>query len=188
MRVFNFSAGPAMLPTSVLEQAQSELLDWQGSGMSVMEVSHRSKPFVACADQTEALLREVLGVPENYKVLFLQGGASAQFDAIPLNLTNPGDRVDFLNTGQWSAKAIKAAKRQGLEVTVLADEAASKYTTVPAAGSYQVAPSAAYLHYTPTRRSVGSSSITSRKPGTSRWWRISRPPSCRGRWTSRATG
>ena len=149
MRVFNFSAGPAMLPTSVLEQAQSELPDWQGSGMSVMEVSHRSKPFVACADQTEALLREVLGVPENYKVLFLQGGASAQFDAIPLNLTNPGDRVDFLNTGQWSAKAIKAAKRQGLEVTVLADEAASKYTTVPAAGSYQVAPSAAYLHYTP---------------------------------------
>ena len=149
MRVFNFSAGPAMLPTSVLEQAQSELLDWQGSGMSVMEVSHRSKAFVACADQTEALLREVLGVPENYKVLFLQGGASAQFDAIPLNLTAPGDKVNFLNTGQWSAKAVKAARRQGLEVEVLADEAASNYTTVPAAGSYQVDPSAAYLHYTP---------------------------------------
>ena len=149
MRAYNFSAGPAMLPTAVLEQAQSELLDWQGSGMSVMEVSHRSKAFVACADQTEALLREILGVPENYEVLFLQGGASAQFDVIPMNLTAPGDRAAFLNTGQWSAKAIKAAKRQGLEVEVLADEEVTNYTTVPAAGSYQVDPSLAYLHYTP---------------------------------------
>lgn len=138
-----------MLPTSVLEQAQSELLDWQGSGMSVMEVSHRGKAFVACADRTEALLREVLGVPENYRVLFLQGGASAQFDAIPMNLTAPGDAVNFLHTGQWSAKAIKAARRQELDVQVLADEAASNYTTVPAADSYRVNPAAAYLHYTP---------------------------------------
>lgn len=149
MRVYNFSAGPAMLPTPVLEQAQSELTDWQGSGMSVMEVSHRGKAFVACADQTEALLREVLGVPDDYRVLFLQGGASAQFDAIPMNLTAPGDPVNYLNTGQWSAKAIKAATRQGLAVSVLADEAASNYTTVPAPGSYQVDPAAAYLHYTP---------------------------------------
>ena len=149
MRVYNFSAGPAMLPTAVLEQARSELTDWQGSGMSVMEVSHRGKDFVACAEQTEALLREVLGVPGNYKVLFLQGGASAQFDAIPMNLTAPGDEAAFLNTGQWSAKAIKAAGRQGLRTTVLADEAASNYTTVPAAGSYRVDPGVAYLHYTP---------------------------------------
>ena len=149
MRVYNFSAGPAMLPTPVLERAQSELLDWQGSGMSVMEVSHRSKAFVAAADQAEALMREVLGVPDNYRVLFLQGGASAQFDAIPMNLTAPGESVGFLHTGQWSAKAIKGAQRQGLAVEVLADEAASNYTTTPAPDSLNVDPSLAYLHYTP---------------------------------------
>jgi len=149
MRVYNFSAGPAMLPLAALEAAQSELTDWQGSGSSVMEVSHRGKAFVACAAETEALLRELMGVPENYKVLFLQGGASGQFDAIPLNLAAPGDPADFLNTGQWSAKAIKAAKAQGLAVSVLADEAASNYTTTPAEGSFRVNPEAAYLHYTP---------------------------------------
>lgn len=138
-----------MLPTSVLERARDELLDWQGSGMSVTEVSHRGKPFVQCAANAEALLRELFGVPENYRVLFLQGGASAQFDAIPMNLTQPGDTVGFLNTGQWSAKAIKGAKRQGLSVEVLADEAASNYSTVPPAGSYPVDPNLAYLHYTP---------------------------------------
>lgn len=149
MRVYNFSAGPAMLPLAALEAARSELTDWQGSGSSVMEVSHRGKAFVACAAETEALLRELMGVPENYKVLFLQGGASGQFDAIPLNLAAPGDPADFLNTGQWSAKAIKAAKAQGLAVSVLADEAASHYTTTPAEGSFAVNPAAAYLHYTP---------------------------------------
>ena len=149
MRVYNFSAGPAMLPLAALEAARSELTDWQGSGSSVMEVSHRGKAFVACAAETEALLRELMGVPENYKVLFLQGGASGQFDAIPLNLAAPGDPADFLNTGQWSAKAIKAAKAQGLAVSVLADEAASHYTTTPAEGSFSVNPAAAYLHYTP---------------------------------------
>lgn len=149
MRVYNFSAGPAMLPLAALEAARSELTDWQGSGSSVMEVSHRGKAFVACAAETEALLRELMGVPENYKVLFLQGGASGQFDAIPLNLAAPADPADFLNTGQWSAKAIKAAKAQGLAVSVLADEAASHYTTTPAEGSFSVNPAAAYLHYTP---------------------------------------
>ncbi len=149
MRVHNFSSGPAMLPFEVLEAAASELSDWRGSGMSVLEVSHRGKDFVACAAEAEALLREVMEIPDNYKVLFLQGGASGQFDAIPFNLTAAGDRVDFLNTGQWSAKAISAAKRQGLEVSVLADQAASKYTDTPAAGSFEVHPDAAYLHYTP---------------------------------------
>lgn len=149
MRVYNFSAGPAMLPLEVLEQAAAELTDWQGSGMSVMEVSHRGKAFVACAAETEALLRQLLGVPDSYKVLFLQGGASAQFDAIPMNLTAPGDVVNHLHTGQWSAKAIKAGQRQGLTVEVLADEKASNYTTVPAAGSYTVNPAATYVHYTP---------------------------------------
>lgn len=149
MRVYNFSAGPAMLPLAALEAAQAELTDWQGSGMSVMEVSHRGKGFVACAAETEALLRELLGVGDDYAVLFLQGGASAQFDAVPLNLAAEGDRAAFLNTGQWSTKAIKAARKQGLAVEVLADEAASNYTTTPAEGSFTVPPDAAYLHYTP---------------------------------------
>ena len=148
MRVWNFAAGPAMLPLEVLEHAQAELTDWRG-GMSVMEVSHRGEDFIACAAAAEAGLREVLGIPDNYKVLFLQGGASGQFDVIPLNLTQPGDSVDFFNTGQWSAKAIAASTRQGLTVNVIADEKASKYTTVPAPGSYAVTPGAAYLHYTP---------------------------------------
>ncbi len=149
MRVYNFSAGPAMLPLAALESAQSELTDWQGSGMSVLEVSHRGKDFVACAAEAEALLREVMGVPDNYSVLFLQGGASGQFDAIPMNLTAEGQTVNFLNTGQWSAKAIKAATKQRLVVDVLADEAPSAYTTTPAEGSFDVDPGAAYLHYTP---------------------------------------
>ena len=138
-----------MLPLDALKVAQSELTDWQGSGMSVLEVSHRGKDFVACAAQTEALFREILGVGDDYKVLFLQGGASGQFDAIPLNLTAPGDTVDILNTGQWSAKTIKAAKAQGLNVNVVADQAASGYTDTPAAGSFAVDPAARYLHYTP---------------------------------------
>ena len=149
MRVYNFSSGPAMLPHEVLETSAAELSDWRGSGMSVLEVSHRGKDFVACAAQSEALLREVMGIGDNYKVLFLQGGASGQFDAIPLNLAAAGDGADFLHTGQWSAKAISAAKRQGLAVSVLADQAASNYTDTPAPGSFEVHPDAAYLHYTP---------------------------------------
>lgn len=149
MRAYNFSAGPAMLPLDALKVAQSELTDWQGSGMSVLEVSHRGKAFVECAAETESLFREILGVPDNYRVLFLQGGASGQFDAIPLNLTAPGDVVNYLNTGQWSAKAIKAARAQGLNADVLADQAASNYTDTPAAGSFTVDPAARYLHYTP---------------------------------------
>jgi phosphoserine aminotransferase len=149
MRVFNFSAGPAMLPIEALTVAQSELTDWKGSGMSVLEVSHRGKDFVACAAETEQLMRQVLSVPDNYRVLFLQGGASGQFDAIPMNLTATGDRVNFINTGQWSAKAIKAAKAQGLDVSVIADQAASGYTDTPAADSLVIDPTAAYVHYTP---------------------------------------
>ena len=138
-----------MLPTEVLEKAQSELTNWQGSGMSVMEVSHRGKPFVACAASAEQRLRNLLNIPDNYHVLFLQGGATGQFSAIPMNLTSPGDTVTYLNTGQWSAKAIKAAKAQDLNVEVLADEKQSNYSTVPAAGSYTIPAQARYLHYTP---------------------------------------
>jgi len=138
-----------MLPIDALSVAQSELTDWRSSGMSVLEVSHRGKDFVACAAETEALLREVMAIPEGYKVLFLQGGATGQFDAIPLNLTAPGDKVNFINTGQWSAKAIKAAKAQQLDVSVIADRSESNYTDTPPAASVSVDPQAAYLHYTP---------------------------------------
>jgi phosphoserine aminotransferase len=148
VRAYNFSSGPAQLPLDVLEIAQRELTEWK-AGMSVLEVSHRGKDFIECAGAAEASLREVLGIPANYKVLFLQGGASGQFDAIPLNLTAPDDRVAHLNTGQWSKKSIAAAKRQGVQVDVLTDEAASSYTTVPAEGSFEVPRAATYLHYTP---------------------------------------
>src|SRR3954463_5444776 len=105
-RAFNFAAGPAGLPDPVRKQASREMLDWHGSGQSVMEMSHRGKEFISIAEAAEADLRELLGVPENYRVLFLQGGASLQFDMVPMNLG--GRRADYVNTGQWSIKAIAA--------------------------------------------------------------------------------
>jgi phosphoserine aminotransferase len=147
VRVFNFAAGPATLPLEVLEQAREELLDWQGSGMSVMEVSHRGKAFVACAEEAEADLREILRVPASYKVLFLQGSATGQFAAVPMNLTTPDSTVDYLNTGAWSKKALGEAKRF-CKVNVAADEAASNYSTVPEPKALALTPGAAYVHYT----------------------------------------
>ena len=148
LRVFNFAAGPATLPLAVLERARDEMTDWQGSGMSVMEVSHRSKAFVAVAQDAESDLRELMRIPANYKVLFLQGGATGQFTAIPLNLTSADSITAYVNTGQWSKKAIVEAKRH-CRVEVIADEAASNYSTVPSAESLRVPANAAYLHYTP---------------------------------------
>ncbi|MGH8243392.1 MAG: 3-phosphoserine/phosphohydroxythreonine transaminase [Steroidobacteraceae bacterium] len=147
MRVFNFSAGPAVLPLPVLEQARDELLDWQG-GASVMEVSHRSRAFTRVAEQAEADLRELLAIPRDFRVLFMQGGATAQFAAVPMNLTAQDSAADYVNTGHWSDKAIKEARRF-VRVTVVADEAASRYTTVPDAASLRPTPGAAYLHYAP---------------------------------------
>jgi phosphoserine aminotransferase len=147
VRVFNFAAGPATLPLEVLEQAREELLDWQGSGMSVMEVSHRGKAFIACAEEAEAVLRELLGVPASYKVLFLQGSATGQFAAVPMNLTTPESTVDYINTGSWSKKALGEAKRF-CKVNVAADEAASNYSTVPEQSALKLTPGAAYVHYT----------------------------------------
>lgn len=137
-----------MLPLEVLKQAGAELTDWQGSGMSVMEISHRGKAFLNVAQETEATLRRLLAVPENYRVLFLQGGASAQFAAIPMNLTTADSTVDYLNTGAWSKKAVGEAKRY-CKVNVVADEKASNYSTVPEARSLKLTPGAAYVHYTP---------------------------------------
>ena len=135
MRAFNFAAGPATLPVEVLEQVRDELLDWQRSGTSVMEVSHRGKAFMAVAQEAEALLRELLAVPAGYRVLFVQGGARAQFAAVPMNLASAGATADYLNTGMWSKLAIAEARRLMIEVQVAADEADSKYTTAPQPGA-----------------------------------------------------
>jgi phosphoserine aminotransferase len=148
VRVFNFAAGPATLPLDVLEQVRSEITDWNGSGMSVMEVSHRSKAFIGVAQDAEATLRELLAVPSNYKVLFLQGGATAQFAGIAMNLAAQESTVDYVNTGAWSKKAIAEAKRYA-KVNVAGDESASNYMTVPEASSLKLTPGAAYVHYTP---------------------------------------
>jgi phosphoserine aminotransferase len=148
-RVFNFSAGPAALPLEVLEQLRDEMLDWHGAGMSVMEMSHRGATYTAIAQQAEADLRELMQIPADYAVLFLQGGGSAQFSAIPLNLAaTEGATADYLDTGTWSSKAIAEAKRY-CRVNVVASAAASRYTKVPPVADWQRSPAAAYLHYTP---------------------------------------
>ncbi|MCR4348054.1 MAG: 3-phosphoserine/phosphohydroxythreonine transaminase [Sulfuricaulis sp.] len=147
-RVFNFSAGPAVLPEEVLKQAQAELNDWHGSGMSVMEMSHRGKEFIAIAEKAEADLRELMNIPADYKVLFLQGGASAQFAMVPLNLLRGKKSTDYINTGEWSKKAIKEAKKFG-GVNVAATSEATNFSTVPPQQDWKTDPDAAYLHYTP---------------------------------------
>ncbi len=149
VRVYNFSPGPAVMPIEVLDKARSELTDWQGTGMSVMEVSHRGKDFIACAADAEARLRRVMGISDDYAVLFIQGGATGQFAGVPMNLTLPGDRISLVNTGQWSAKTAKEASALGLDVAVVADEASSGYTTTPEQGSIAAAEGSVYLHYTP---------------------------------------
>jgi len=147
-RVFNFSAGPAALPLPVLERARDELLDWQGSGMSVMEVSHRGREFMECAASSERNLRTLLGVPDDYKVLFLPGGATLQFASIPLNLTSPGDTVDYVITGSWGKKAVSEAKRY-CEVHIAADAAPDEYTVATPSARWQLSASPRYVHYTP---------------------------------------
>jgi phosphoserine aminotransferase len=146
-RVFNFSAGPAVLPEPVLQQAAQEMLDWHGSGMSVMEMSHRGKEFIEIHARAEADLRELLGIPANYKVLFLQGGAAAQFAMIPLNLLRGKSCADYINTGQWSTKAIGEAKKY-CRVNVAASSADRNFSYVPKQAHWKVDPSAAYMHIT----------------------------------------
>lgn len=141
MRAFNFSAGPAMLPEEVMRKAQTEFLDWKNTGMSVMEVSHRSKEFMELAHKMEADLREVMHIPDNYKVLFVHGGASLQFTAIPMNLTQEGDTVDYINTGVWSAKAIKEASRY-----VNVNEVATSETSIPSFDDMSFSKDAKYIH------------------------------------------
>ena len=148
MTVYNFCAGPAMLPRAVLETVRAELTDWQGSGLSVMEVSHRGAAFQACVAQAELDLRELLAIPSNYRVLFLHGGATLQFAAIPLNLAGPEDVVDYVDTGIWSGKAIAEARRH-TKVQVVASSAEQGYRDVPERTAIQASPGSRYLHYTP---------------------------------------
>jgi phosphoserine aminotransferase len=146
-RVYNFSAGPSAFPEPVLKQAQQEMLEWRDSGMSVMEMSHRGKHFSIIAEELESDLRELLSVPENYKVLFLQGGASAQFSLIPQNILNGKNTTCYLNTGAWSEKAIKDAGAY-CDVVVSASSENTKFTAIPDAASWVIDSQAAYLHYT----------------------------------------
>ena len=148
MRVYNFCAGPAALPQSVLTEAQRELLSWKGKGMSVMEMSHRGHDFVAIAAAAEADLRDLLGVPANYRVLFLQGGASLQFAQVPMNLLRGKAKADYVLTGMWSAKAAAEARKYA-EVHVVASDEAHGYRTVPAFDTWNLSTDAAYVHYTP---------------------------------------
>ncbi|WP_289102019.1 3-phosphoserine/phosphohydroxythreonine transaminase [uncultured Marinobacter sp.] len=147
-RAFNFCAGPATLPEAVLKQAQSEMLDWRGTGMSVMEMSHRSDEFVAIAETAEKDLRELAGISDDYAVLFMQGGASSQFSTIPLNLLGEKTSADYVNTGIWSKKAIAEASRYG-DVNVVASSEDSGFTTIPDQATWKTNADAAYLHYTP---------------------------------------
>ncbi len=145
MRIYNFGAGPATMPVEVLEKARGELTEWHGAGMSVMEMSHRGKEFVAIAAEAEADLRRLLGVPAGYKVLFLQGGATLQFSAVPMNLLRGHGKADYVNTGEWSKKAIAEAKKF-CEVNVAATSADRHFTYVPKPSAWKLSPDAAYVH------------------------------------------
>ncbi len=149
-RVYNFSAGPAMLPEEVLQQAREELLDWQGSGMSVMEMSHRGREFISIAARAEADLREIMSIPDDYRVLFLQGGASSQFAMVPLNLLGDKGSADYIDTGSWSKKALAEARRY-----CEANIAGAAQHRVPSQDELRLNPEAAYLHYTPNETIAG---------------------------------
>lgn len=152
-RAYNFCAGPAALPEEVLKQAQAELLDWQGKGLSVMEMSHRSDDFVAIAQTAEQDLRDLLQVPDNYKVLFVQGGASQQFAQIPLNFMPEGGSADYIDTGIWSRKSVEEAARFGT-VNLAASAKSLDYFAIPGQNDWTLDPNAAYVHYA-TNETIG---------------------------------
>ena len=154
-RIFNFSAGPAVLPLEVLEEAQRDLMALPGVGMSILEISHRSKAFDDVIEGCEADLRALAGIPANYHVLFLQGGASLQFSMVPMNLLPPGGSADYIVTGAWSEKAVKEAKRVG-GVKIAASTAAENYVRVPKQSELTLDPAAAYVHYTTNNTIFGT--------------------------------
>jgi len=147
-RIYNFSAGPAMLPAEVIKIAATEMSNWHGSGMSVMEMSHRGKEFTSIAEKAEKDIRDLMDIPDNYKVLFLQGGASSQFSMIPMNLLRGKESADYINTGAWSKKAIAEAKKF-CNVNVAATSETTNFTTIPPRSEWSLNSDAAYVHYTP---------------------------------------
>ena len=151
-RLFNFSAGPAALPSEVLEIAQSEMSDWHGKGLSIMEMSHRSKEFVSVAEAAEHDLRDLMGIGDDYSVMFLQGGATSQFGMVPMNLSQ-GEKVAYINTGVWSKKAIKEAKRFA-DVSISASSEVGNFSRAPLQEELVIDPAARYLHYT-TNETIG---------------------------------
>jgi len=146
-RAYNFSPGPATLPEAVLRQAQSELLEWNGARASVIEISHRGKEFMAMAEESEADLRALLGIPSTYKVLFLQGGATQHFAQIPMNLARPGDSADYIVTGAWGEKAVREAAPY-VRTRIAAGSADSGFTDIPGSAQWQLDPDASYVHMT----------------------------------------
>ena len=144
-RIHNFNAGPAAMPSEVMEKAQAELLDMAGIGMSVMEISHRSKEFQAIIDGAEAGIRRLMKVPDTYHVLFLQGGASLQFAMVPMNLRRPGKSADYVDTGSWATRALKEAEVTG-SINVAWSGKTDKYTRIPEAGELKLLPDAEYVH------------------------------------------
>jgi phosphoserine aminotransferase len=164
MRIHNFSAGPAILPESVLLEAQRDLVSLPGVGMSILEISHRSKTFEAILAQTEADLRVLGNVPANYKVLFLQGGASMQFSMVPLNLLTPGATADYIVTGGWSQKAVKEAKRVGT-VHVAGSTEGENFARIPRQDELTLTPGAAYVHFTTNNTLFGTEWASEPSPG-----------------------
>jgi phosphoserine aminotransferase len=152
--VYNFGAGPAKLPAEVMQQVKDELLDWNGTGISVIEMSHRSKEFIAITEEADADLREILGIPANYKILYIHGGATMMMSAVPLNLIANGETADYLVTGSWSKKAYKEATRLG-NIHVAADSASDNYYSIPARDSWDLTSDAAYLYYTDNETITG---------------------------------
>jgi phosphoserine aminotransferase len=144
--VYNFAPGPAMLPSEVMRQAQEEFLNWKDTGISAMEISHRSKEYIAMAEESDQDLRNIMSIPDNYKILFLQGGATSQFAGVPMNLLGEGQVADYIHTGQWSAKAIKEAKRHG-QVNVAATSKDQNFMTIPDRETWKLTENAAYVYY-----------------------------------------
>jgi len=154
-RVYNFSAGPGTMPVEVLEKAQSEMLDWQGSGMSVMEMSHRGSAFVSIAEDATARLRRLLNVPDGYSVLFLQGGAAGQFAGVPLNLMGSKSKADYIVNGSWGKKAVKEAGKYGDAQTAANSGVDGKFSGTPDRASWTLRDDAAFVHYTPNETIEG---------------------------------
>ena len=153
-RIFNFNAGPAALPTEVLEEVQKDLLNYKGEGLSVMEMSHRSKTFDSIIKGAEASLKKVMALPDNYKVIFMQGGATLQFATVPLNLLQAGQSADYINTGSWSKKAIQEAQKLGKQIEVIASSEDTNFNYIPK--QFTINQNAAYLHITSNNTIFGT--------------------------------